>query len=531
VIRDFTRGLVLIMMNTRTGVLFAALVSAALGGSAAAQAAATCDDSGPVKQVKRLGNPATSMHRPPLKTEADFRALFDTAKPAGRRYVALVHDLLAQACVADKELEILRAAREAPVQAVSVAPGTSLRWMGSKRGARRTRVLRPAVWAGKAPFEAFQFQTIIGDSLYTFAVPKACSNLTLLDVQQLPPLRAEAAVDTECELPGGPQTRVRLSADPSSANVKLTAVTATCGGTAKELNAGNGWTAAFPGEARGLACTYGATDSLGRPVLVTERRGRLDCPRPPSPPPPTCSVAMTQAPDRGCWAVTMTSNQPGTVELLQNGQPLPAKALAKGVTAPTHLDAGAPATVRVCQEGTYTAKVKMDGADARCEASLTLDRASLPMAALAPFAAAYFGKERRAREEFNGGRCAPMFGPQLGLSIRPDGNPMLEIAPSVGVAINTRDSGNTSLFAEVELNRHFGEGRGKGYIGTGLGLWDFTHSETTSPTWLVHYGIRLSPESARAPIYWVGQGRLFLDELDDIDNNYQFWTGLRVRFK
>jgi hypothetical protein len=30
--------------------------------------------------------------------------------------------------------------------------------------------------------------------------------------------------------------------------------------------------------------------------------------------------------------------------------------------------------------------------------------------------------------------------------------------------------------------------------------------------------------------YFVGEGRLSFDRIDDISNNYQFWAGLRVRF-
>ena len=59
-----------------------------------------------------------------------------------------------------------------------------------------------------------------------------------------------------------------------------------------------------------------------------------------------------------------------------------------------------------------------------------------------PFIGAYFGKERRQREEFLGGRCAPLFGVKGGVLW--DVGEHWAVGPAVGVAINTRDSDNSS---------------------------------------------------------------------------------------
>jgi hypothetical protein len=32
------------------------------------------------------------------------------------------------------------------------------------------------------------------------------------------------------------------------------------------------------------------------------------------------------------------------------------------------------------------------------------------------------------------------------------------------------------------------------------------------------------------PVYFLGEGRLFFDHIDDVSNNYQFWGGVRVHF-
>lgn len=147
------------------------------------------------------------------------------------------------------------------------------------------------------------------------------------------------------------------------------------------------------------------------------------------------------------------------------------------------------------------------------------------------FADGLVGKERRVRDVseildrpagFLSGRCAPVFGGKVGADIRM--SPTWRFAPGVGIAINTRDTENYAVFAEAEFNRWFD----KGYIGTGLGVWDFTHSDTVAPSWLFGFGrelMRTQSDSGR--LFFVGQGRLFLDEVDDASNNYQFWGGVR----
>lgn len=104
------------------------------------------------------------------------------------------------------------------------------------------------------------------------------------------------------------------------------------------------------------------------------------------------------------------------------------------------------------------------------------------------------GKERRVREMTPGvinGRCAPLAGFKIGPDVRL-GSGGWRLAPSIGVAVNTRDGEHASLFGEAELNYWIRE---KGFIGTGA------------------------------------EGRLFFDQLDDIDNNYQAWAVLRVVFR
>ena len=116
-----------------------------------------------------------------------------------------------------------------------------------------------------------------------------------------------------------------------------------------------------------------------------------------------------------------------------------------------------------------------------------------------PFIAGYFGKERRVRDEFLGGRCAPLFGVKGGVLW--DVGENWVIGPAIGVAANLRDGDNTSLFAEVEASYVTAN---KAYIGTGLGVWDFTDGDTVAPTALINFGVPIWKSShGRAPVpHW-----------------------------
>lgn len=141
------------------------------------------------------------------------------------------------------------------------------------------------------------------------------------------------------------------------------------------------------------------------------------------------------------------------------------------------------------------------------------------------FVAPFVGKERRTREEFNGGRCAPELGVKVGPDIRL--TPTVRFAPAIGAAFNLRDGDNSNLFADAEIRKELT----KGFVGAGLGVWDFTRSDLVSPNLLVDFGVLLKEYSNSNKLYFTGEGRLFLDQADDVPNNYQFWGGVRYIFR
>jgi hypothetical protein len=145
------------------------------------------------------------------------------------------------------------------------------------------------------------------------------------------------------------------------------------------------------------------------------------------------------------------------------------------------------------------------------------------------------GKDRRVRPadasegkftEF--AQCSPLLGVKFGVGKRFKND--WEVAGAVGVAfslVNADDKVHENeVFIDVEANKYLSGGS---YIGTGFSLWDITHSDTFTPAWMVHFGVPLGNHPAHQ-VYFVGEGRLFFDNLDDVSNNYQFWGGVRIRF-
>jgi hypothetical protein len=156
------------------------------------------------------------------------------------------------------------------------------------------------------------------------------------------------------------------------------------------------------------------------------------------------------------------------------------------------------------------------------------------------FIDAFGGKERRVRDRIdsvfiNGvsattivpsGQCAPLVGMKVGLDFRL-ATSQWRLVSALGLTGNTKVARNSTLLAEAEINRWFDD---KGFIGSGIGVWDVTHSETLAPTWLVHGGREIARHEALRVLF-VGEGRLFLNKLDDVPNNYQAWAGFRFMFR
>lgn len=122
-------------------------------------------------------------------------------------------------------------------------------------------------------------------------------------------------------------------------------------------------------------------------------------------------------------------------------------------------------------------------------------------------------------------QCSPVFGVKFGAAKRFSND--VELAGSAGVALSLVSDDDKvrehQLFVDVELNKYLG----RGFIGTGVSVWDLTDDDTITPAVLLQFGV---PLTASNRVYFVGQGRMFLDNADDVKNNYLVWGGVRVRF-
>lgn len=79
--------------------------------------------------------------------------------------------------------------KTAKLEPVDVRPGEGLKWMVYKKKGK-VRVSRDVVWAGKAPFQAYRMVVRHNDRDYEFIMPKACLNISLKEVTEVPKVMA-----------------------------------------------------------------------------------------------------------------------------------------------------------------------------------------------------------------------------------------------------------------------------------------------------------------------------------------------------
>src|SRR5215470_19577386 len=164
------------------------------------------------ENARRLGGP-TSFYRPPLTDAASMKRMAERAgmpddirmimrdagiPEAADPFIAAISrgtsTRIAGNCSTAQAGEGVFECQE-PV-------GATYEWMayrpiirGKRTPARRERVR----WAGQRPFAAFLVRVTAGDKLYTFIVPKACANISLLSVGTSPEAVAAAAAQAARE--------------------------------------------------------------------------------------------------------------------------------------------------------------------------------------------------------------------------------------------------------------------------------------------------------------------------------------------
>ena len=125
-------------------------------------------------------------------------------------------------------------------------------------------------------------------------------------------------------------------------------------------------------------------------------------------------------------------------------------------------------------------------------------------------------------------QCSPILGVKVGLAKRFQND--WELAGAAGVAFSLVTDDNKvrehEVLVDIEVNKYLNSGS---FIGTGISFWDITHSDTFTPAWMLHFGVPIGNHPAHQA-YFVGEGRLFFDNIDDVQNNYQVWGGVRIHF-
>ena len=148
-----------------------------------------------------------------------------------------------------------------------------------------------------------------------------------------------------------------------------------------------------------------------------------------------------------------------------------------------------------------------------------------------------FGKQRRTIELGDdidegdditvGSFCDPLLGFKGGVQFQL--SPRFMLAPAAGVAFNFDESDRTAVFADLELNYTFDNG---GAVGSGIGVWDLFDGDNITANLLIHFGAPITKYADdKAKLLFIVESRLFFDEFDNIDNNYQFWAGIRYVFR
>jgi hypothetical protein len=464
-------------------------------------------------RIKKLGYPSTSFHKPALKKADDARRLLRGKKAAD------VLTVLQKGGYTGTAEDLDRAAQGGEIVEITIAPETRIPFMALRRKGKPD-IVTDVVWAGTKHFEAFELRFSSNGTDWRLVIPKPCGNVWIEGSTPPPPpiVRNPKVALT----PGGevcvtqPASVTVTVEDPAPGSNVVLAVNgqnvatfpATAGSVQKQIPAQN-----TPGSYTVTASLEGAAAAGKGNVIV-------------KPCPPTCALVVTPNPVRSGKPFTVDASGSRVAPNVAGGIKSAQVDIVRkkdGVKVDSFVLAG-PALRRddvvIRKGGDYKISVVVTDdagqtSSNTCEVDPFTVKPSLPV-----FGAAFFGKERLIQDDFLGGRCAPLFGAEIGLL--PEIAENVELQASLGAKINTRDGGNSSMFADVAINRVLN----RGFIGGGVSLWDITESDTRALAALVQGGVDVSKDGR---FQFVVEGRLPFDQFDDVSNNYQFWGGIRLR--
>lgn len=147
------------------------------------------------------------------------------------------------------------------------------------------------------------------------------------------------------------------------------------------------------------------------------------------------------------------------------------------------------------------------------------------------FIGGFLGKERRneqlAASPLFTADCVATLGIKAGILPRINDN--LEAELSAGLKIELEDHDfefeddtRVNIFIDAALNAYFGSG----FVGGGVSFWDLNVEETRTVALLIQAGFDLSPNRRWQLVF---EARAPFEDMDNLDNNYMFWGGIRFR--
>lgn len=476
-------------------------------------------------RATRLGNPATRFAKP-LKKADDLRVLLRAEKMKAD-VAAVLTSVGWPGDVADVD----RAAATAEITSMEIAPGTRLPFMAARKN-RKAYAMTDVLWAGKKPIPAFGFEFSSKCVRYRLVTPKACSNFWVEELGKdtsdpkcvaappPPPVVSVSGARETC-VTQPVEFTVNVQNPPSDNGVKLYV-------NGKELVSDKLTNGSFRFTFTG-APTPGSYEvkavSGGQSATTTVQVKPCE---------PACAITASPLPAK--------AGKPFTVDLTGSRVAAGVKGGVKSAKVEvldskgnvvSSFDFASGALSRndiVIKKGgihTLRAVVTDDANQAStntCTAQVDV-KGGIPL-----FVGGYFGKERLTHDEVADhedvipftefSRCAPLAGLAIGFQPMIGDNAQFEAA--LGVKFPFDDDSHTTLFADAAVNRVLS----KGFFGGGVSFWDIG-KDSSGVGLLLQGGFDLDKDGK-----WqlVGQTRVpFFNQFDNIENNYQFWGGLRFR--
>ncbi len=476
-------------------------------------------------KATRLGNPATRFSKP-MKKPDELRVLLRSEKMR-----ADVAAILNEVGWKGNPEDLDRAAATAEISEVQISPGTRLPFMASRKN-RKPHALVDVLWAGRKPIDGYSFEFSSNCERYRAVAPKPCSNFWIEDL-------GKDTTDQKC-LPPPPPPVVSVSGAGEACVTQPVEYTV----TVKNPPADNGVTLSVAGKELvsdkltngSFRYTFPGVPTPGTYEVKAVSGGVAGTTTVQVKPcPPTCSITVSPQPAKAGKPITVDLSGSRVASGVKGGIKTAKVEVvdAKGAVVETFEMGAANLTrndVVIKKGGVHTLRAVVT--DEASQASTNACEAQVDVKGGFPlFVGGYFGKERLTHDEASDhpdrpvpftefSRCSPLVGFQLGVQPKIGDNAQFEAA--VGVKFPFEDDAHTTAFLDAAVNRV----GSKGFFGGGVSWWDIG-KDSTGVGLLLQGGFDLDKDGK-----WqlVGQTRVpFFNQFDNIENNYQFWGGLRFR--